>query len=412
VRGHLRRQGRGWQLVVDVGRDPLDGKRRQLTRTFHGTKREAESELAKFVAQVSNEGAPGSPATTVGGLIESWWEHTLPDLSPNTARGYRSKIDQYLLPALGDIRLRKVSAHQLDAFYRELRARGGKRGRPLAVNTVRGVHRIVHRAFEQAVRWGWLARNPASLASPPRGQPALSEIPEPTQIMAVLALAGQKNRDLADIAHLAVMTGARRSELCGLQWGDLDLESGSGRIVRSIADTPELEIKVPKTMRSKRTVALDPATVEMLRTRKLRAGEVALACGVKLKPTAYVFSDDPDGARPLRPLVLSGRWRRLADAAGVKCRFHDLRHFTASQLIGAGVAVTTVAERLGHASTKMTVDVYGHPVRDADRHAAETLAELLAEGTDGDSRPRKATPSKRTTRRRGLRPERKPASKS
>ncbi len=410
MRGHLRRQGRSWQLVVDVGRDPLDGKRRQLTRTFHGTKREAESELAQFVAQVSNEGAPGSRATTVGELIERWWEHTLPDLSPNTARGYRSKIDQYALPALGDIRLRKLSAHQLDAFYRELRARGGKGGRSLAVNTVRGVHRIIHRPCEQAVRWGWLARNPASLASPPRGQPALSEIPEPAQIMAVLALAGQRNRDLADVAHLAVMTGARRSELCGLQWGDLDLNVGSGRIVRAIADTPELEVKTPKTLRSRRTVALDPATVEMLQSRKLRAGDAALACGVKLKPTAYVFSDDPEGARPLRPLVLSGRWRRLADVAGVKCRFHDLRHFTASQLIGAGVAVTTVAERLGHASTKMTVDVYGHPVRDADRHAAQTLAAVLVSETNGGSRTVKTR--KKTPRRRGSRSDPKRASRS
>ncbi len=66
------------------------------------------------------------------------------------------------------------------------------------------------------------------------------------------------------------------------------------------------------------------------------------------------------------------------ESVGVKCRFHDLRHFAATQLIAAGVPVTTVSERLGHASTKMTVDVYGHAVADADRHAADVLARLMA----------------------------------
>jgi integrase len=375
--------------VVDVGRDELSGKRRQITRTVHGTRREAESALAKLIAQVSSEGSLGSPATTVGELIERWWQHVQPDLSPNTARGYRSKIDQYLLPALGALPLRRFTTQRIDDFYRALRARGGRNNQPLAVNTVRSAHAILHRSCGQAVRWGWLARNPAALASPPRGRQSESEIPDPAQLVAVFALAGERNPDLAVIAHVAVMTGARRAELCGLQWSDLDLDGGSGRIERSIADTNALEVKPPKTRRSRRVVALDPTTVEMLRARKTRAQQRAVACGVTLTPKGYVFSDDPDGARPLRPLVLTGRWRRLAKVAGVKCRFHDLRHFTATQLIAAGIAVTTVSERLGHASAKMTVDVYGHPVRGADRHAAEVLARLLTGPAVGE-RPRSA----------------------
>ncbi len=194
----------------------------------------------------------------------------------------------------------------------------------------------------------------------------------------MLAVVAERDPDLAEMAQLAVITGARRSELCGLQWGDLDLDTGVGRIVRSIADTPEREVRAPKTKQSRRVVALDPATVDMLRSRKVRMSEIAMTCDRRLEPTAFVFSDEADGSRPLRPLLVSAHWRCLAKEAGVTCRFHDLRHFTATQLIAAGIAVTTVSQRLGHASAKMTVDVYGHPVRDADRHAAEVLAGLLA----------------------------------
>ena len=345
---------------------------------MHGSRREAESELAKLIAQVSSEGMPGAPATTVGNLIERWWEHALPDLSPNTARGYRQKIDYYLLPALGEIPLRKLSTQGLDEFYGQLRARGGRDGRPLAVNTVRRVHAIVRRACEQAIRWGWLTRNPAALASIPRGQASPPELPEPAELLGLLRVVGERNPDLAEIAHLAVLTGARRAELCGLRWADLDLDAGILSIVRSIADTPALQVRVPKTRQSQRTVALDPATVEMLRARKVRSTKRALACGAKLKPTGYVFSEEADGRGPLAPMLLTRRWQRMAEVAGVKCRFHDLRHFTASQLIAAGVAVTTVSERLGHASTKMTVDVYGHPVSGPDRQAAEILSRILA----------------------------------
>ncbi len=376
MKGHLRRRGDAWQLVVEAGRDPLTGTRRQVTRTVRGGRREAQRALAQLVAQVDGEGVPAKAAKTVGELLERWFE--LADLSPNTARGYRSKIDQYLLPAFGDLPLRRLTPERLDAFYVALRARGGRGGKPLAVNTVRGVHRIIRRACEQAVRWGWLARNPAARASPPRGSDVGQEPPEPADLVAVLALAARRDRDLAEMAHLAVITGARRSELCGLQWGDLDLDAGAGRIVRAIADTPEREARQPKTRQSRRVVALDPATVDMLRARKVRMAEIAMTCGIRLEPTAYVFTEEADGSRPLRPLTVSARWRRLAHEAGVRCRFHDLRHFTATQLIAAGVAVTTVSQRLGHASAKMTVDVYGHPVRDADRHAAEVLAGLLA----------------------------------
>ena len=378
MRGTVRSRGRGtWQLVVDAGRDPLTGRRRQLTRTFHGTRREADRACAEFVTQLANEGVPGAPATTVGELIEQWWKHAAPHLSPNTALGYRSKIDQYLLPALGSLPLRRLTTHRLDEFYRALRERGGKGGRPLAPNSVRNTHAIIHRACEQAIRWGWLARNPATHAQVPRGQAAEPHLPEPDELMQVLEFTAQTNPDLSEIAYLAVMTGARRGELCGLQWADVDLELGALAIVRSIADDTDLTVKTPKTKRSRRTIALDPTTTAMLQARRLRVAERALACGHTLGQQAYVFSDDVDGRRPLRPLVLTKRWRRTAHAAGVQCRFHDLRHFTATQLLGAGVAVTTVSERLGHASTKMTVDVYGHPVRGADRKAAELLGELM-----------------------------------
>jgi integrase len=386
VSGHVQPRGKGtWRLFVDNGRDPLTGRRRRITRTFQGTKKEAEREAERLVVSV-RDGRHGAAVTTFGALIDAWLEHAEPNLAPWTVRGYRSKVETHIRPALGTLKLRRLTTARLDEFYRELLKRGrreilqptGGEARtvehPLSPQSVRHVHAIIHRACEQGRRWGWLDRNPAELAEPPTVEPREANLPP---IGAILTDSEKLTVDMRELVWAAIITGARRGELCGLRWTDVDLDAGQVTIARSIADTPgRLIVKGTKTGKTRR-LAIDAVTVAIFRERHARHAEKALACGVPLDPVGYVFSDTPGAGDPLRPALVSKRWANAAKAAHVKCRFHDLRHLGITELLEAGFEVGGVAKRVGHASTKMTQDVYQHARRAGDLAASEHLAGLL-----------------------------------
>jgi integrase len=149
-----------------------------------------------------------------------------------------------------------------------------------------------------------------------------------------------------------------------------------------------------------RRIALDDATIELLRTRRAAQVEIALACGVALRDEAYVLSDDAAGRTPLHPNVFSDRFRRLVRRLKIPCRLHDLRHWHVTQALGAGLPVRDVAERVGHASARMTLDVYGHAIRNADRKAAEAVAATIQHAMRDTSSRRGRGPRRASARRR------------
>jgi integrase len=128
-----------------------------------------------------------------------------------------------------------------------------------------------------------------------------------------------------------------------------------------------------------RQIALDVGSVELLGAHRARATQRGLACGISLPPTSFVFSHEPDGSTPWRPDYVSLKFRRLRKGLGLDdVRLHDLRHFVATTLLGAGVDLRTVAGRLGHAAGgRTTLAVYAHFLQAPDREAAQLLGRLL-----------------------------------
>jgi integrase len=162
--GFIRQRGNAWQVIVHAGRDPVTGKRRNLTGTAR-TKREAQALRARLLTQVDEGRRPATDAT-LAQLLERWLE--MADLAWSTRVTYKGYIERTILPTIGHLPLRRLDTATLDRFYSELRGRGGVGGRPMAPATVRQVHAILRRALDQAARWGWITANPAALASPPR----------------------------------------------------------------------------------------------------------------------------------------------------------------------------------------------------------------------------------------------------
>ena len=183
---------------------------------------------------------------------------------------------------------------------------------------------------------------------------------------------------LASLLMLAALTGMRRGELCALRWTDLDLTLGIVEVSRSVVVVSGgLAEKSTKTDRA-RKVALDAVGIALLTEYRSEVEEWAKEAGAKLAKDAFVFSPFVEASTPFRPDNVTSFFIRVRDAVGApSVRLHDLRHFTATQLIGAGVDIRTVAERLGHTDPSLTLRVYAHVIEQRDRAAAEIMGQVL-----------------------------------
>jgi integrase len=231
----------------------------------------------------------------------------------------------------------------------------------------------------QAVRWGWLARNPVSAATRPPVPRTTVTPPEADDVRFLLALAERHDAVLACWLHIAVATGARRGEVCALCWSDVDLEAATVRIARSVSATKSAGVAIrPTKTGCVRLVSLTAPAVEALLRHRTRSEKVAASTGRAVDPDDQIFTGDPQARRPWRPELATRRWERLRARSGLgHMRIHDLRHFVATQLLTAGIDVRTVANRLGHARTSTTLDIYWAWVPARDRDAARHIEAIL-----------------------------------
>ena len=361
-----------WEIAVDAGRDPINGRRLRIVRGVRGGKRDAERALNQLVTDVSSGRASASTAT-VADLLERWLDNVGSTLSPRTLQGYRRVVDQRLVPALGPTKLNKLNAAHLDRLYRSLSAEG------LAPASVRAVHAVMSSALNQAVRWGWLGENVADRATPPPTRRPQLDPPDPATVIALIEAAKRSRYpDLGLFLHLAAATGARRGELIALRWSSIDLPNLQVLIDRSVIQVGRQLIEKDTKTHQARRLAIDPGTASLLHEHRIASERRARIVRTQIDDRSFVFSDEPDGSFPWRPDRVTTAFGRFCEQLGVTgVRFHDLRHFAATRLLSSGVDVRTVSGRLGHAAASTTLGVYAHFMQSADHAAAAVLGELL-----------------------------------
>ena len=360
-----------------VGIEPATGKKRYVTKTVRGGKREAQRALAEMVTHAA-EGRLSVARASVGELLEEWFAHASPDFSPSTRLGTRRILDQHLVPAFGAIPLRKLKTKDIDALYAALRAGKASATRPLRASTIRRVHGVLHVALQQGVRWGWLPANPASSASPPRVLTPEIKPPSTAELGRLFNEALTFAPDLATYVVVASATGARRSEVIALRWRDVDLEAGRVSIAHGLVLGPDGLVEKDTKIHASRTVSIDTTTVARLMEHHGRMSARAALCGVVLSDAAFVFSDSPDQAEPWRPDSTSRRFTQLRERCKLPTlRLHDLRHYVATTMLTSGVDVRTVAGRLGHRNASTTLNVYSHFLESSDKDAADVLGRIF-----------------------------------
>lgn len=379
MRGSKRKLKDGvWELRVDLGTDPITGKRKQLSRTFHGPARAADQALRDLVDEQAPSRSDGVGAT-FGQLLDQWLEECeRMDLSPTTIRTYRAQIERTIRPNLGKVTLTRLTAKNLDASYGAMKDAGK------SPKTIRNHHAIISTALHQAVRWGWVRTNVAEMAKPPRVSQSRVTAPSLELVREVIEAAERRDPRLAPLLMLAALTGMRRGELCALRWSDVDLEVGMIEVSRSVVVVPGgFAEKSTKTNRG-RAVALDSVGVAMLSQHRSNTERWGAEAGAEVFADAFVFSPLVEGTTPFRPDNVTSFFIRVRnEVKAPTVRLHDLRHFTATQLIGAGVDVRTVAGRLGHSDPSVTLRVYSHAIEDRERAAAEIMGQLFTAQPSG-----------------------------
>ena len=372
MKGNITPRGKGvWRLRVDAGTDPRTGRRRVVSQTVRGTKRQAEDALAELVAGQRRRRAHSDE--TVADLLAQWLEHREPSLSPLTVQRYRQAVRTHLAPALGKIRLSRLTTYDLDRLYGDMTRAGHSPA------SVRKVHQVARQALGQAVRWRLIAENPADHASPPKL--ARSQVRPPAQPALVAALVAIEQRHPDFHAYLVTLaaSGCRRAEVCALRWSDLDPATGVLTVQRSVIVLPDgvTAVKATKT-ETVRRVRLPAMTLAVLDRYRLSVLERLQAAGLRgqWSEDAYVFPVPWVLGRPRRPDVMTWRWAKLRAGLGLPgVRLHDLRHFAASQLVAGGVDLRTVMARQGW-TTLATASRYIHVV-DEDAGAADVMERVL-----------------------------------
>lgn len=344
-RGHGR-----WRLRVYIGPDPLTGHPRQVSRTVRvHTKTEALKELRKLASEVDRGQHTLQSRTTVSQLLAEWMRHAGDSHATLTRQGYASVIKHHLDPGLGKLEVGKVTAYHLDRYYRAKAAAGMK------PRTVRIHHSILSAAFGRAVKWGWIDRNPAALASPPKLDRVRRFTPEVDQVRQLIAAAGD-DEDLKTSIMLLAITGCRRGELCGLKWADVNTVKLTLRIERQRIPVKGGDVTAPLKQGEGRQVALGPLGLAVIDHYRAVTEERGRQLGITPLLEGWLISPDC-GLSPTKARTLGVQITRLGKSCGVPVTTHAFRRFAATFMVGSGVDVVTAARRLGHTPDVM-LDAY------------------------------------------------------
>jgi len=385
VRGHIRRRsGDSFELKFDRDRD--GGQRRTVYRSFKGTRKQAQAELARLLAQAASGGHTDPSRTTVAEYLRDRLKHWIATgaISPKTAQGYAGLIENQIAPFIGSRPLQKLTTRDVEAWHAKLLTAGrkGRNGRPdgqsgVSARMIGHAHRLLSKALREGLRREMVLRNVAAAQRPPKVTASEMTILTPAQVADLPALLD--GHELAAPALTAAFTGMRRGELLALRWGNVDLDTKAIRVRESLEQTSAgLRFKQPKSRAGNRDIALSDNVVGVLHAQRKRLLERRLLLGQgKLGDDDLVFPAW-DGA-PQRPESFSAAWSELADELKLDVSFHALRHTHASQLIDAGVDVVTISKRLGHSSPAITLGVYAHMFQKDDRKAADAINATLGE---------------------------------
>ena len=379
-----------WVLKYDAAPCPKTGQRRQRYKVLNGskikTKKEAQEVLRVLLTEVDNNTAVDPSKETLAEWLHRW----LTDYAPMNCSSYATLdrygqfIEKHIAPTIGHIPLQKLRPGDVQGLYASKAKNGRLNGQGgLSKRTVHHMHRCLSTALKVAVSEGSINANPCDKAVTVKPGKAEIECLDDEQTRTMLKAASESRSPVMyPLVVLAVTSAMRRGEIAGLQWKDVDLDSGFLRVRSTLEDTKEhgLVLKDPKTETSKRKVHLPALTVAALQAHKAEQNALRLRLGFGNGGDRYVFEtfqDDKFG--PMKPRTITKAFGAFIAGVDVpRITLHGLRHTAATSAIRAGENIVAVSKRLGHAQVSITLDIYTHFMPGDDADIAANLEDRLS----------------------------------
>lgn len=361
--GSISQRSNGtWRAQVSI-----NGRRKSYGAL---TKAECQLWIRKTLHTAAELVENQDPSLTVSEFLEDWLDKAKIGLRPNTIINYDGMIRRQIKPLIGDLKLTELKLFRVERFYSDLLNQGN------GPRLVRHVHSVLHRALESAVRYDLIIKNPAHGAIKPKYSPPEMKVLDEAQVARFLnAARGSPNEALY---HLAIITGMRLGELCGLTWDDLHWHSGDLYVRRQAVrksgggwDFAEL-----KTHFGTRSIKLGDSTLRALREhRNDQEMRIAIA-GSHWKDNNLIFPSSR--GTPLDKSNMRKDFNRILNSAELpRIRFHDLRHTAASLMMNHQVPILVASRRLGHSKPSVTLDIYSHLYQESQNEVAVLLDELV-----------------------------------
>ncbi|MCP8971370.1 site-specific integrase [Ectobacillus ponti] len=399
MKGHFHRRGcickkkrctcgSTWTFVIDIGIDPITGRRKQKTKGGFRTKQEAEAAATELIHEL-NQGTYVQETNVIFQDFASEWLLMYSEknnVKPGTTRIRQHEINK-LMPYFALLKLKDVTAKRYQDALNDLKEKG------YADNTLDGIHRTGRMIFKKAIEMRLIKNDPTEFAYLKKDRKTIEELEEQElpkymekeELALLLQTAAQKGLDLDYLIFLTLSyTGMRAGELVALKWRDIDFEEHTISITKTYYNptnnTLEYQLVTPKTRKSKRAIVVDEKVIAALKKHMLEQKKVQEHYGEAYLDEGFIFAKkEKQPGYPIFIKTVENRMARLLKLAGLSPELtpHSLRHTHTSLLAEAKVGLEEIMDRLGHCDDETTKNVYLHVTKEMKKEASHKFAQLM-----------------------------------
>lgn len=364
-----------FKITIELGYDILGNRKRKIER-FNGTKSEAvirEAELKKQYYHIGN--VSNISDLTFEEFSQIFMAKYCANIGLITKDGYEKSLKR-ILPIIGKIKLNKITPLILDNLYLKLKI--GEKGQELGYHSMYSFYKLINVMLNQAIKWELLDKNPNLKANKPKREKKERNYYDLEQAQKLITCLEKENIKYRALITLALDSGARRSEICALRWTDIDFKTNTIKITKSLKVVKGVvDEATTKTDSSKREIIISNTTMEILKEYKKWQDSIIAKKGKSWNNENRVFTSK-DG-NYIYPTTCDHTIKKIVKKYNLApISFHELRHTSASILIYKGINPKAVSERLGHASTDITMEIYSHVFDVTKKASANIFDEVLS----------------------------------
>ncbi|MFH5779110.1 tyrosine-type recombinase/integrase [Heyndrickxia oleronia] len=361
----------GYGFRLDIGIDPVSGKRKQKRFGPYRTKTETRRMLAQKILEIESGTFVNPQNIKLKDFLQQWLEHKRKHVAAGTFAHYKPYVTNHLIPNLGNMKIDQLKPSHIQEMYDSYIEE-----ETLSNQSIVHMHRILNNAFNKAIEWELAVKNPCSVIKPPKPERIQMKVWDEMDVSFFLDFTKEKRFFVAYL--LALTTGMRKGEILGLRWQDFDFINSYLSVRQAVTKKKGggYELGPLKTEHAYRNISLDEHVIELLKNYKHEQMKYKMKNRITYKDQDLIITNSTGSF--ILPRNLDREWLKDLDESMLKkIRFHDMRHTHATLLLKQGVHPKVVQERLGHYSVTVTLDMYSHVLPNIQQAAAKQFGENI-----------------------------------